>query len=52
MVRIYSASGILELETICNSSSVSIDISQITNGLHIVEIIDGNNQTEHLRLIK
>lgn len=52
VVRIYSASGILELETACDSSSASIDISQITNGLHIIEIVDGNGRTEYARLIK
>ena len=51
-VRIFSASGILELETKCDNTSTSIDISQIANGLHIVEIVDINGRTEHLRLIK
>ena len=51
-VRIYSTSGILEAETNVGGTSAAIGVSQLTDGLHIVEIISTDGRTERRLVVK
>jgi subtilisin family serine protease len=51
-VRIYSTSGVLEAETNVCGTSAAIGVSQLANGLHIVEIISTDGRTERRLVVK
>ena len=51
-VRIYSANGVLEVETNVSGTSAAIGVSQIADGLHIVEIISTDGRTERRLVVK
>ena len=51
-VRIYSTSGVLEAETNVGSTSAAIGVSQLADGLHIVEIISTDGRTERRLVVK
>ena len=53
VVRIYNMNGVLENETaVGNGTSASIGVSQIADGLHIVEIISTDGRTERRLVVK
>ena len=51
-IRIYSANGVLEVETNVSGTSAAIGVSQIADGLHIVEIISTDGRTERRLVVK
>ena len=51
-VRIYSTSGVLEAETNVNGTSAAIGVSQLADGLHIVEIVSTDGRTERRLVVK
>ncbi|MBO7478724.1 MAG: S8 family peptidase [Salinivirgaceae bacterium] len=51
-VRIYSTSGVLEAETNVGGTSAAIGVSQLADGLHIVEIISTDGRTERRLVVK
>ena len=53
IVRIFSTSGVLETEKIVGgNTSASINVSQMADGLHIVEIISTDGRIERRMVVK
>ncbi len=50
-VSIYSASGILEMQTACSGNTATIDANQLKGGIHIVCVTDRNGRKEHRMVV-